>query len=408
MFKRIQNSLSNWMLTFYFVFGCFMLPAPITWANIYAILDYRNWFNKKDFRLILLAFLVLSIYSFFHLYYGVVLTYYFKSSAFFAVLIISAFSLKNYLKTQVVNLPKIFEYTAIISFLLFLIAFVLYWTPMSQLLWLDHDFIGEGDTINRYKAFAYEPSHLAIMLSPVCIYYFLMAFIKRAKKDMVLLACIAIPILFTLSFGFVLAFGIAFLIAGTAVLWQHSKLKRNFWIFTGGSIALFLLMIFTKNPLADRMHMIFNGKDTSVNGRTIEAFDLAFQCAEEKNKWTGIGLGQIKVIGEDVIRPFYQKRDPVGYSKENWPRMAIPNASAETLAQLGIIGLILRLGLQVFLFFKCKVTDNWFQFFVFFFVFSYQLMGSFLFSTAEVLLWIFAFYPLFPNLNRKNQVIQEV
>jgi hypothetical protein len=98
-------------------------------------------------------------------------------------------------------------------------------------------------------------------------------------------------------------------------------------------------------------------------------------------------------VGEKHIRGYY------GYSKEEWPRMALPNASAETLATYGYLGLLLRLGIQLWLFFKLRVYRNYFSLSLFVFVFTYQLMGSFITSTVELTLWILAVSPIFRELD---------
>ena len=157
------------------------------------------------------------------------------------------------------------------------------------------------------------------------------------------------------------------------------------------------------NAISKRIELIINGNDTSVNGRTVEAFYLGYKCAEQKSVLMGIGPGQIKIIGEEVIRPYYAAWAPIGYSKENWPILSIPNSSAETLAIYGVLGLILRFTFQLFLFFKFKVYRNYFNLILFIFIFVYQLMGGFITSSMEYVLWIFAILPIFPEFNLKQE-----
>ena len=64
--------------------------------------------------------------------------------------------------------------------------------------------------------------------------------------------------------------------------------------------------------------MIFKGDDLSTKGRISYAFDIANHLIHEKSPFFGIGLGQIKVFGQEYIQNYY------GYQK--WYRVSIPNA----------------------------------------------------------------------------------
>jgi len=76
----------------------------------------------------------------------------------------------------------------------------------------------------------------------------------------------------------------------------------------------------------------------------------------------------------------------------------LPNAAAETLAIFGVLGLIVRLGFQIALFFKFNIYKNYYQLILFCFLFVYQFMGSYVTSTGEYVLWVITFMPIFKGL----------
>jgi hypothetical protein len=123
-------------------------------------------------------------------------------------------------------------------------------------------------------------------------------------------------------------------------------------------------------------------------GRTSDAFVIARKLLEEKNSYWGIGIGQLKFVGNDMIRAYY-----LYYN--NTP-VAIPNAAAETLALFGWIGLIARIFIQLSLFFVTRVWTNYFRLMLFLFIFLYQFTGSYITNVAEYVIWILAFTNAFP------------
>ena len=143
-----------------------------------------------------------------------------------------------------------------------------------------------------------------------------------------------------------------------------------------------------------RIGNIFEGTDTSAKGRTTEAFQLAYAIAKLKSIFWGVGLGQTKIIGGDVIRSFYN------YSVELRPRVSILNAVGDTLSTFGILGVIIRLFIEIYLFFKTKVLSNYYRTLLFFYIFIYQFTGSFLTNVAEYVIWALAFCNCFPEFDK--------
>ena len=153
-----------------------------------------------------------------------------------------------------------------------------------------------------------------------------------------------------------------------------------------------MIIFFPDNALFLRIENIFAGADSSGRGRTYEAFILADKLLDEKSHMWGIGLGQIKLLGAEIIRDFYLY--PMDYTV-----FTIPNAAAETLAIFGWVGFSLRILIQLVLFFRTKVWTNYYRLLLFIFIFLYQFTGSFITNIAEYVIWILAFTNVFPQFN---------
>ena len=154
--------------------------------------------------------------------------------------------------------------------------------------------------------------------------------------------------------------------------------------------AIALFIFFPNNPIYLRIQNIFSGEDTSARGRTYEAFILANKIIAQKSMLWGIGPGQLKLDGRNIIIQYYQYlRIP--------SVVRIPNACAETIVYFGYIGLALRLLLQISLFFSTRVYTNPYRMWLFLFVFIYQFTGSYITNIAEYMVWTMAFSAMFPE-----------
>jgi hypothetical protein len=160
---------------------------------------------------------------------------------------------------------------------------------------------------------------------------------------------------------------------------------------SAGFLLTIIVLFFRHNPVFLRLGNILSGQDLSGKGRTADAFMLAGKLLAQKDKYWGIGIGQVKVIGQDIIRGYYL------YPPE-YP-ISIPNATAETFAIFGWTGLILRIGIELFLFAYTRVWTNYYRLMLFLFVFIYQFTGSFITNIAEYVIWILAFTNVFKQFD---------
>jgi len=211
-----------------------------------------------------------------------------------------------------------------------------------------------------------------------------------------------LPYLLSFSIGVISAVFIAIIITYMLYFKRLTSKKRVLNIISFCAVAFFfllaiLIIFFPDNPFFVRIDNIFSGTDSSGRGRTFEAFILADKMLAEKSYMWGIGLGQVKIVGTEIIRDYYLY--PVDYTV-----FAIPNAAAETLAIFGWLGLSLRIVIEIFLFFHTKVWKNYYRLLLFLFVFLYQFTGSFITNIAEYVIWILAFTNVFPQFDVKERV----
>ena len=89
---------------------------------------------------------------------------------------------------------------------------------------------------------------------------------------------------------------------------------------------------------------------------------MAWLIASDSSMWFGCGMGQIKLKIADVVHLHFN------YWGE-YARYDIPNAMGETLAIFGITGVVLRIFLEWYLFFKTVVYNNYYRLALFIFVF---------------------------------------
>ncbi|MEQ1675881.1 MAG: hypothetical protein ABL876_04250 [Chitinophagaceae bacterium] len=300
---------------------------------------------------------------------------------------------------------QVFRKVLLINTVLCLIAIVSYFTPLSYIFWIQQNLTDKVDQFLRLKLFTYEASYYAMLFTPLFSFYFLRYVLRLNRgNSAVLLFMLFMPFVLSFSIGVILclvAGGLFTFLVHFRSLHSKRRVVNGFVTFGFVTVTLFVLgfIFFRNNPVFLRLENIFLGKDTSTMGRTEEAFILAKKLLEEKSWYWGIGPGQLSLTGADIIRSYYL------YSFHT--PVAIPNAAAETLALFGWIGFIVRLLVQVVLFFVTKVWTNYYRLLLFFFIFLYQFMGSYITNAAEYVIWILAFTNAFPefNVTRKNKEV---
>lgn len=241
--------------------------------------------------------------------------------------------------------------------------------------------------------FTYEASHYATLMVPLFCFYLLQYLFKQnVIKAWALIPMIFLPFILSMSFGVIACLTVSGMITYLLYFSRLTRLRRVFnAVLTSGVllvIGAFVIYFFFKDSFfVLRFMNVLNGQDSSGKGRAYDAYILAQQLVQMKNPYWGVGLGQIKIIGADVIGSYYlYNQDFVA---------TIPNAVAETFAVFGWVGVALRFFIQFFFFFQTKVWTNYYRLWLFLFIFLFQFIGSFITNIAEYVIWILAFTEVF-------------
>ena len=381
----------------YFFINTLALPFGLTYTAILAPFFYW-WITITRKREILLPFFsILLLFAIIHISNGADVKSYVIS--FFNLLTVYVFCQAVYTFLKKSNNPEIiFWRIFVINFILCLIAMPLYFTPLKSLLWIQQ-YLTEGvDNFLRLKLFTYEASIYATLFTPLFFFYALQVIFKQNKISVwALIPMLFLPYLLSFSIGVISSVFIAIIVTYLFYFKRLTRKRRILTIISLGtvmtvSLLVVLFIFFPDNALFVRIENIFSGADSSGRGRTFEAFILAKKMLAEKSDIWGIGLGQIKILGTEIIRDYYLY--PMDYTV-----FAIPNAAAETLAIFGWIGLFLRIFIEIFLFFHTRVWTNYYRLLLFLFIFLYQFTGSFITNLAEYVIWVLAFTNAFPQFD---------
>ncbi len=283
------------------------------------------------------------------------------------------------------GIHRLFDELIIANFLAALLAVAVFYSPAQSIFWLDDRDTAGGASLHRLSLLNSEPSVYAGLMLPLLVFAILRALSKSDKRNLLYVFMIGLPFLLCQSFG-----GISMCLAGIGVclLSSYRRLfRRPRTLFLSLGLVLVVGTLFlTHNPISDRLLQVVSGGDSSSKSRTIFSFLVAYEVASAKSLWWGVGLGQAKLVDVSDLG--------LGFTVG-----IIPNAVAGTFAELGIIGVLVRFSLEIYLFFRTKVYTNSFRLAMFVVAFISQLTGSHLMDVQQYLCWCFAFFPFFPEIN---------
>jgi len=384
----------------YFFINPFGLPFGLTYTALLAPVFYI-WILKTRKKEILLPFLAAFLpFILIHLtIVGVEIKSYFLSLLNFILVYVFCQAVYTFLLTCK-EPEKIFRMILVLNFILCLIAIPFYFTPYFEPLWVDQNIAMNVGQFRRLQLFTYEPSYYALLFTPIFFFYLLQyCFRQNTISGSWLFPMLFLPYVLSFSIGIIGAAIMAGVLLWLIYFRTLTRKRRiiNALIFTGagmGSVLVMLILFFRQNPVFLRIRNILSGEDSSGNGRVTDAFILANKLLEKKNEFWGIGIGQIKIIGEATIRNYY-----LYYTDF---RVAIPNAVAETMAIFGWVGVSLRFLIEISLFFYTRVWTNYYRLLLFLFIFIYQFTGSFITNVAEYVIWILAFTRTFQQFDIKS------
>lgn len=382
----------------YFFLNSLGLPFGLTYTVVITPFFYW-WVLQTRKKEILLPFLILLFpFVFIHIIFvGVNSGVYLISFLNLTAVYIFCQTVYTFL-IRCHNHELIFKRILIINFILCLIAIPFYFTSYSYFFWISQPLTEGIDDFERLRLFTYEPSYYATLFVPFFFFFFLKIILNQNKiNSWLLLPMILVPYILSFSLGVIAAILLSITVVFIVYL-RSLMVKRRILnlalittIIVIPAIAA-IILFFPNNTLMFRIENIISGHDSSGKGRTYDAFFLAVKILALKSSTWGIGLGQIKIIGAEIIKDFYL------YSVD-YKTVAIPNATAETLTIFGFVGLFIRFGIETFLFFYTKVWKNYYRLLLFLFMFIYQFSGSFITNVAEYVIWIFAFTNVFKQFD---------
>jgi hypothetical protein len=384
---------------FIFFFNSFLVPEGLTFTIILLPIWFFILYINKQLHIALTLIFPLFIFMAVHLYFGVDLKYYMVSLTMLVSLILFLLVFYEAVNDRENQWDFIYRDIALLNFAFVLISLLLLaFNVLKPVVWYLVPISPGIPTVPRLKLFATEASHYSFLLAPVSIYFYSRALFFRTGRSWFTFLIVTLPLILSFSMGVIAALIISF---AAVVLVNFKQIfaqagNRKFFIGTLALVGCALVIAWFKYPdniLFLRIHNILSGHDTSARGRTFEAFILAKKIIAQKNEWFGIGPGQLKLIGRDIILGFYSYSDIPATTR-------IPNATAETMVYFGYIGLILRFSIQFYFFFKTRVSSNPYRFWLFIFVFIYQFTGSYITNVSEYILWILAFSNIFPDFSR--------
>jgi len=384
----------------YFFFNNVFLPQGLLYTTLLSPVFLYYLYKNDKIKNMLKWTLVLLIPIPFHIITGFdIKSYLISSSLVFSAWIFLFTSMEAVKKTNN-NLDKIFLKVLLLNSVLVLIALIfLPLTPLQSLLW-DSIPISHGiESFPRLKLLAYEPSHYALLLSPVFIYYLIKVILGQTKHPLIILIGVGIPIILSLSFGVAGAIIIALLIGLLVFIKKIPSQTKKLFFSSLILIAITIILVgvlWPDNPVFIRLENIISGTDTSAKGRLFDSFNFAYNLLIQHDIWFGIGPGQIKILAHDLIINFYN------YMGEFAETVRIPNSMGEMLAIYGLYGFLLKIFFEIYFFIRFKVYNNIYSLSLFAFIFIYQFTGSFLINIAEIGIWVLVFHAKFEQFDSER------
>ena len=390
--KRILNADSLLPITvLYFFFNSTGLPTGLFYTTMLSPLFYV-WLLRHKRKWTTLRFMACLLpFALAHEAVGIDSLYYYARSSLLLWTVwvtVCTFSLAL---ANCKDLEGLFERLISLNFCATLIALVLLFTPLWNVLWGDYPgTIEDADHVYRLRLLTSEPSVYALLMMPLLIFVVLRLLKEPNKRNLVYVSMIAVPFLLSQSFGG-LSLSLAGISVAVLVAFRHVLTWRRVrWMLVATAI-LVATVIYVPNPLSQRIFQVVGGRDSSTESRTVFSFVVAYTVASSKSLLWGAGLGQAKLLDVSDLGLAFT----VGI---------VPNSVAGTLAELGIIGVALKFALEFYLFFRTRVYRNSFQLAMFVAVFVAQLTGSYMTNVQEYVMWFFSFYPLFPVMDFKRQL----
>jgi hypothetical protein len=369
----------------YFFFNSFGLPIGVTYVMLLAPFLFFQLLPKY-LNFFLVYGLCVIMYFIIHYFNGINNYFeYFKSLLLHTVVMILVVGFYNKLKNKPYVVAHTVELIAFLNLIAVVFSLSIIKIPfLSNEIWRSY-FLTD---LPQLRMLVYEPSFYSFLLVPLFFYFFNSFLNKRTLKNTILFLGIILALALSRSLGVVAA--IVLSIIFTFFKFDFLKKKRNiYWLSLAFTFCLFsmlfVLILFPENVFIVRIENFLEGKDVSGEARIFDPWYLGSEIVQQKSVFFGIGWGHIKILGHEIISNFYN------YGKSLNLRVGLPNSTAETFVMLGVVGLVIRILAQIYLYKRTRVKNSMFRGFMFWFIFIYQFTGSFSSNLVEYVVWVFAF-----------------
>ena len=380
------------------------LPSGLQYTAMLAPFFFLKY-SLKYWKTFAIFLGVSSIYFFIHLFNEEVTWFYYGRSFvlhFLVFIQVVAFyhivNYKGYLVKKAFNMSVyIHLFLVVLGVLLLLIGFP------NIMFEVTHVSTSVG-VLPRFRIFTEEPSYYSMLLAPVFLFYLTRYTDGEKRMDFEKIGILIICFLVSFSFGIISSILISMFIVYFLRLKNLKDKKRRNLIFSlVGIVAVLvgLMYLFVpENPIFIRFIDIISGQDSSGKGRVTEPWLLSLEMLKLNNDyWFGIGWGQIRTLGDDVIRSFYM------YTETPENKFGLPNVLTEITTLFGFVGLAIFLGIQLVFYKITKVYKSHFRSLIFWFIFIYQFTGSYSSNVLYYCCFVLAFSPAFDNQKLKESII---
>ncbi len=376
-----------------FFFNTFLMPQGLSLTLLLTPVWLYLLARDGRTRGLKLLILFLGFYACIHLFNGADVFYYALSDLMLFVNAVFCMAVWPWLNRSDISFDRLFRQIVVLNFIFCCICILLLWVPqLKPVVWYEMSMSEGIRVIPRLKLFTYEASHYSYLLAPLVIWFLAKALWGSFRKELTMLLMLAVPLGLSLSFGVLACLGLSAVFMLLFYFRQivNSPFRRTLFVLIPvvlAGIVLLLWYFYPDNLLFVRVQNMWQGKDTSARGRTYESFILADKIVSTKSWLWGIGPGQLKLEGRNIIIQYY-------FYSAIPEVIRIPNACAETIICFGYVGFALRILTQLFFAVRCHIQRNPFQLWLFLFLFIFQFTGSFITNWVEYFFWLLCFVPM--------------
>lgn len=367
----------------YFFFNGVLLPQGLLYTSVLAPLFYY-WTLKQRSHWVISKFMLVAIpIAALQLLVNTEINYFYflRSLILYLLVFISAYAFylvcrrvePAFLEKQFIRLIKL-------NFIFALFALSLRWTPFADMLWTSLSY----EQGQRLQLLTYEPSYYSTLMVPLIVFALYRLIFRIGQKYVFNFFLVVFPCMLSLSLGvisgLVLAFGLSMIFMGRRLLNKPVMIL----LMLAATVAA-AIILGSENPLSSRLALLVSGNDSSGSVRVLQSNYVAWKIAESTSYIVGSGFGQAKNLAIDFFDEFWFGLDV----------NRLTNVVAATFAEFGLVGILLRFSLELYLFFRTKVYQSPFRITLFMFVAIYQFTGSYTTNLAEYVIWVLAFTPVF-------------